>query len=62
MELLQLVDIRVKEATRPLRDEVTMLKLLLAHVGNSLEPTETCTFDGMGLTSAQASFPLESIK
>jgi hypothetical protein len=52
MELLQLVDIHVKEATHPLRDEVTTLKLLLAHVGNSLEPTETCTFDGMGLTSA----------
>jgi hypothetical protein len=33
MELLQLVDVRVEEASRPLREEVAALKLLLAHVG-----------------------------
>jgi hypothetical protein len=62
MELLQLVDIRVEEATRPLREEVAMLKLLLAHVGDSLEPVETCTSDGMELASAQASFLFDSIE
>jgi hypothetical protein len=37
MELLQLVDVRVEEASRPLREEVANLKLLLAHVTGSLE-------------------------
>jgi hypothetical protein len=40
MELLQLVDVRVEEATRFLREEAASLKLLLARVGDSLEPTE----------------------
>jgi hypothetical protein len=40
MELLQLVDGRVKEAARPLREEVTALKLLLARVSGSSEPDE----------------------
>jgi hypothetical protein len=39
MELLQLVDVRVKEASCPLREEVGNLKLLLAHVTGSLERT-----------------------
>jgi hypothetical protein len=30
MELLQLVDVRVEEASRPFREEVANLKLLLA--------------------------------
>jgi hypothetical protein len=44
MELLQLVDVRVEEASRPLREEVAMLKLQLARVGDSREPTEACTY------------------
>jgi hypothetical protein len=35
MELLQLVDVRMEEASRPLREELAMLKLLLAHTGDS---------------------------
>jgi hypothetical protein len=60
MELLQLVDVRVEEACRPLREEVATLKLLLARVGDSLEPSKACTSDGLGLTPAQASFPHDS--
>jgi hypothetical protein len=37
MELLQLVDVHVDETSRPLREEVAALKLLLAHVGDSLD-------------------------
>jgi hypothetical protein len=59
-QLLQLVDIRMEEASRPLRDEVAALKLLLAHVGDSLEPTEACTFGDLGLAPAQASLLLDS--
>jgi hypothetical protein len=40
MEILQLVDVRVEEASRPLREEVATLKPLLARVGDSLGPTE----------------------
>jgi hypothetical protein len=39
MELLQLVDVHVEEASRPLREEVANLKLLLAHITGSLECT-----------------------
>jgi hypothetical protein len=56
MELLQLVDVSVEEATHPLREEVATLKLLLACVGHFLEPTKGCTSSGPGLVSAQASF------
>jgi hypothetical protein len=62
MELLQLVDVRVDEASRPLREEVAALKLLLAHVGDSLDQLEACTSSGLGLTPVQASFPLHSIE
>jgi hypothetical protein len=60
MQLLQLVDARVEEASRPLRDEVAALKLLLARVGVSLEPTGACTYGDTGLALAQASLPLDS--
>jgi hypothetical protein len=60
MELLQLVDVRVEEVSRPLRAEVATLKLLLAHVGVSLEPTHAHTVDGLGLASPQALCPLDS--
>jgi hypothetical protein len=60
MELLQLVDVRVEEASRPLREEVVALKLLLARVGGSLEPAEACPFDGLGLAKAHASVALGS--
>jgi hypothetical protein len=60
MELLQLVDVRVEEASRPLRAELEMLKLLLARAGDSLEPTKACTSGGPKLTPAQASFPHDS--
>jgi hypothetical protein len=55
MELLQLVDVRVEEASHPLREEVAALKLLLlVRVGFSLEPIEACPFDGLGLAKAHA--------
>jgi hypothetical protein len=59
-QLLQLVDARVEEASRPLREEVTALKLLLARAGDSLEPTEACTSDVLGIALVQASLPLDS--
>jgi hypothetical protein len=62
MELLQLVDVHVKEASRPLHEEVAMLKLLLARIGVPLELTESCTFVGLGLVSAKALFPFDSIE
>jgi hypothetical protein len=37
MHLLQLIDVRVEEASHPLLEEVAALKLLLARVGDSLE-------------------------
>jgi hypothetical protein len=55
MELLQLVDARVEEPSRPFREEVVALKLLLARVGDSLELT-----GGLGHAPVQASFPLDS--
>jgi hypothetical protein len=58
MELLQLVDICVEEAPRPLREEVARLKMLLARVGDSLELIGACTSDG--LAPKQASFLLDS--
>jgi hypothetical protein len=60
MELLQLFDIRVEEASWPLHEEVATLKLLLAHVGDSLEPPNACTSSGLELAPAQASSPLGS--
>jgi hypothetical protein len=47
-QLLQLVDVRVEEASRPPREEVAALKLLLARAGDSLEPTEVCTTSVLG--------------
>jgi hypothetical protein len=41
MQLLQLVDVRVEEASRPLHDEVAALMLLLARAGDSLEPSRS---------------------
>jgi hypothetical protein len=58
MELLQLVDVRVEEASRPLREEVAALKLMLARVGDSLEPTEACTY---GCFSPRASLSTSSL-
>jgi hypothetical protein len=52
MELLQLVDVHVEEASRPLREEVATLKLLLAHAGVSLESTHARTVDGLELAPA----------
>lgn len=60
MKLLQLVDVRVEEAFRPLREEMAALKLLLARVGVSLEPAGTCPSYGLGLTNAWASTALDS--
>jgi hypothetical protein len=60
MELLQLIDVRVEEASRPLREEVATLKLLLARAGDSVEPTEECTSGGLGVAPKRASIPLES--
>jgi hypothetical protein len=59
IELLQLVDVHVEEASHPLREEVGALKLLLAGVGDSLELMEYCTSCGLG-PAPQASFPLDS--
>jgi hypothetical protein len=60
MELLQLVDVRVEEASRPLREELATLKLLLARVGDSSEPTKACTSGGPELAPVQVSFPHDS--
>jgi hypothetical protein len=60
MELLQLVANHIEEVSRPLRDEVAALKLLLARIGDSLGSLEACTSRGLGLTPSLASFPLDS--
>jgi hypothetical protein len=60
MELLQLVDVRVEEASCPLREELATLKLLLARVGDSSEPTKACNSGGPELTPMQVSFPHDS--
>jgi hypothetical protein len=60
MELLQLVDVRVEEVSRPLREEVAALKLLLARVGHSFEPVVVCSSDGLELANAQVLVPLDS--
>jgi hypothetical protein len=60
MQLLQLVDVRVEEVSRPLREEVAALKLLLVRAGDSLEPTEACTSGVIGISLAQASLLLDS--
>jgi hypothetical protein len=60
MQLLQLVDVRVGEVSRPLREDVAALKLLLTCASDSLEPTEACTSGVLGIALAQASLPLDS--
>ena len=60
MELAQLVANRVEEASRPLREEVASLKLLLARVVDALEPAEACSSGGQELPAVHASFPLGS--
>jgi hypothetical protein len=60
LELLQLVDVRVEEASRPLREELATLKLLLARAGDSSEPMKSCTSSGPQLAHAEASFLHES--
>jgi hypothetical protein len=60
LELDQLVANRVEEASRPLREEVASLKMLLAHAGVSLEPTEACSSGGQELAAMKASLPLSS--
>ena len=59
MEFLQLVAVRIEEVARPLREEVATLKLLLAHVGVSLEPAKSCASRGLELAPAS---PLDSIE
>ncbi|KAK1644447.1 hypothetical protein QYE76_062252 [Lolium multiflorum] len=60
LELAQLVANRVEEASRPLREEVASLKLLLASVGVPLEPTEVCSSGGKDLAIVLTSLPLSS--
>jgi hypothetical protein len=60
MELAQLVASCVEEASRPLREEVASLRLLLARVVDSLEPTEACSSRGQKLDTVQDLFPLGS--
>jgi hypothetical protein len=57
MELLQLVDVCVEEASRPLREELATLKLMLARAGDSSELAKACTFSGPQLAPSQASLP-----
>jgi hypothetical protein len=54
MELLQLVDVCVDEASRPRHEELAALKLLLVCAGFSVEPTEACPCVGLGLAKVQA--------
>jgi hypothetical protein len=56
VELLQLVDVRVEAASHPLREELATLKLLLARVGDSSEPTKACNYGGPELAPVQVSF------
>jgi hypothetical protein len=58
MELTQLVAVRVEEVSLPLHEEVASLKLLLARVGDSLEPIEACSTSVHELATVQASLPL----
>uniref|UniRef100_A0ACD5ZYJ5 Uncharacterized protein n=1 Tax=Avena sativa TaxID=4498 RepID=A0ACD5ZYJ5_AVESA len=60
MELLQLVEVRIEEVARPLREEVATLKSLLVCVDDSLELAVACTSGGLGLAPAQASSLLDS--
>jgi hypothetical protein len=60
MELAQLVANRVEDASRPLHEEVARLKLLLARIGVSLEPTEACSSGGQELATVQALCSLDS--
>jgi hypothetical protein len=55
-----LVANRVEEASRPLREEVASLKLLLARVGVTSEPMEVCSSGGQELATVQASFLVSS--
>jgi hypothetical protein len=54
MELIQLGDVCVEEASRPLREEVAALKLLLTRVSVSLELVGTCPSDGLRLVNPRA--------
>jgi hypothetical protein len=47
-------------ASRSLREDVAILKLLLARVGDYLEPTEAFTSCCLGLGSEKALFPFNS--
>jgi precorrin-6B methylase 1 len=58
MECSQLVVNRVEDASRPLREEVASLNLLLARIGMSLEPMEVCSSGGKKLATVQASLLL----
>lgn len=60
MELVQLVNASIEKATCSLREEVAALRLLLARGAVSLEPTEVCPSDGMGLAKAQDSVAFAS--
>jgi hypothetical protein len=60
LELLQLVDVRVEEASRPLREELATLKLLLARAGDSSDPAKACTSGGPKLAHGHALFPHDS--
>jgi hypothetical protein len=61
MELAQLVANRVEEVSRPIHEEVASLKMLLARVGDSLQPTKICS-SKQELSSVQASFSIGSVK
>lgn len=62
LELVQLVSNHVEDVSRPLREEVASLKLLLARVGVPLEQIEACSSGGKDLATVQASFPLGSVE
>jgi hypothetical protein len=62
MELDLLVADGVEEASRPLRDEVGRLRLLLASVGDSLERMEVCSSGGQELATMHASLLVGSIQ
>jgi hypothetical protein len=59
LELAQLVAHRVEEASRPLREGVESLKLLLAQVGVSLELTKAFSSGGQELATVDP-FPLST--
>ena len=60
MELHRPIADSIEEASRPLREEVAALKLLLARAGDALKPVVACDPGGLGLAPDRKSTRLNS--